>query len=138
MTTGIPCVYSECRNSRTAKGICHVNNYIHSPKRQPNPARPLYYADGHTGYCSYHWPHLDADGPGYCSSRFTSAGLALESLRLPMPSLDKEHRMNSQSVPMTAETDSEPRGVDRLLLRRPWLKLARLVWVILCLVTIVI
>ena len=39
---------------------------------------------------------------------------------------------------MTAKTNSEPPSVDRLRLRQPWLTLARLIWVILCLVTIVI
>ena len=86
MTTGMPCVYSEYRNSRTEKGICHVNNYIHFPKSQP-PSRPRDCADCNIGYCSNRWFHLDADRPGYCLSRFEGAGLALESLRLPMPSL---------------------------------------------------
>jgi hypothetical protein len=87
MTTGISPVYSEYKNSPTEKGICHVNNYIHFPTRQPNPACPRDCAAGNIGYCSYHWFHLDADRPGYRPSRFKGAGLALESLRLPMPSL---------------------------------------------------
>ena len=88
MTTSIPCAYSEYRNSRTEKGRCHVNNYIHFPKSQPNPSRPRDCADCNTGYRSNHWFHWDADGPGYCLSRFEGPRLALESLRLPMPSLD--------------------------------------------------
>jgi hypothetical protein len=88
MTTGIPRVYSEYRNSRTEKGICHVNNDIHFPKSQPNPSRPGDCADRTIGYCSNHWFHLDADRPGDRPSRFEGAGLALASLRLPMPSLD--------------------------------------------------
>ena len=87
MTTGMPCVYSEYRNSRTEKGTCHVHNYIHFPKSQPNPSFPCDCADCNTGYRSNHCFHLDADRPGYRPSRFEDAGLALESLRLPMPSL---------------------------------------------------
>ena len=88
MTTSIRCVYSEHRNSRTEKGLCHVNNYFHFRKSQPNPSRPRDCADCNPGHRSNHWFHLDADRPGYRPSRFKGAGLALESLRLPMPSLE--------------------------------------------------
>jgi signal transduction histidine kinase len=45
--------------------------------------------------------------------------------------------MNPQSIPMTAETYPESQSVDRFRLRRPWLTLARVIWGILCIVTIV-
>ena len=88
MTTGIPFLYSEWSNSFAEKGICHVNNDIHFPKSQPNPSRRGDCADCNIRYCSNHWFHLDADRPGYRPSRFEGAGLALESLRLPISSLD--------------------------------------------------
>ena len=46
--------------------------------------------------------------------------------------------MNPPTFPMTEKTNSESPRVDRLRLRQLWLTLARLTWVILCLVTIVI
>ena len=46
--------------------------------------------------------------------------------------------MNPPAFPMTTKTNPEPQSVDRLRLRQPWLTLARLAWVILCLMTIVI
>ena len=87
MTTGIPFLYSEWSNSFAEKGICHVNEYIHFTKSIPDSSPASHWADCNYGCCSNNRIRMDAGRPRYRPSRFEDAGLALESLRLPMPSL---------------------------------------------------
>ena len=85
MTTGIPILYSECRNGFTEKGICHVNEYIHFSKSIPDSSPASHWADCNCGCCSNNGLRMDTGRPRYHTSRFENYGLALESLRLPMP-----------------------------------------------------
>jgi hypothetical protein len=88
MTTGIFLVYSKCSNTLIEKGKCHVNRYVHLPKSDPDASRASHWADYDFGYRSNYWFRLDANRPSYRPSGVENTGLALESFRLPMSSLN--------------------------------------------------
>ena len=90
MTMGVPFLYSECRNGFPQKGTCHVNQSICFSKSIPDPSRAkraYHRADHHLGDRRNDWFRLDADRPDDRASGFKDTELALERLRLPLPSL---------------------------------------------------
>ena len=87
MTRGVPFLYSECSNAQIEKGIYHVNNYNHLSQSYSKASCAGHWVDYNFGYRNNNRFRLDADRPRYRPSRFKGGELALESLRLPMPSL---------------------------------------------------
>jgi len=85
MTTGMPYLYPECRNSFTEKGTCYVNNYLQRSRTYPYTSCISDWVDHPCEYRSNYCSHLDTNRSSDRAAKFENQGMALDLDRLPLP-----------------------------------------------------